>query len=57
MIADKIHVLIDGELVEEGIFSELLTKEGYFYTSYIENSYSRQIYEERSNKKVFAIFL
>lgn len=34
MIADKIHVLIDGELVEEGIFSELLTKEGYFYHLY-----------------------
>ncbi|MGB9855255.1 MAG: ABC transporter ATP-binding protein [Caldisericum exile] len=34
LIADRIFVLVDGRIIEEGTFKELIAKEGYFYHLY-----------------------
>ncbi|PMP81174.1 MAG: hypothetical protein C0175_05950, partial [Caldisericum exile] len=34
LIADRIFVLVDGRIIEEGTFNELIAKEGYFYHLY-----------------------
>ncbi|BAL81102.1 ABC transporter ATP-binding protein [Caldisericum exile] len=34
LIANRIFVLVDGKIIEEGTFNELISKEGYFYHLY-----------------------
>jgi ABC-type multidrug transport system fused ATPase/permease subunit len=42
LIANKIFVLVDGTIIEEGTFDDLVKKEGYFY-----HLYRKQLLEER----------
>jgi ATP-binding cassette subfamily B protein len=41
LIANKIYVLVDGTIIEEGTFNDLVAKEGYFY-----HLYRKQLLEE-----------